>query len=153
MTSISLPSHQVAGGSPATCHHPADRASLNRRVDVGQALSALARCAADRANGLSGDDRDDAAPGSLLRSALAHLGMTIDEFEAAPLVPEKPGSALGSDRTPVLTLGALVVLRAADRRQRAGSDWRTCVITAERAAHRYLSIVPARILTEAVAHR
>jgi hypothetical protein len=117
----------------------------SKRVDAGQALTALERCTADRSSGPSGGDQQDAAPGSLLRSALTNLGMTVVEFEAAPLVPDRPDSRFTSDRTPVLTLGALVVLRAADRHQRAGGAWGTCVIAAERAARRYLSIMPARL--------
>lgn len=118
----------------------------SKRVDAGQALTALDRCTADRFNGPWGDAQQDAAPGNLLRSALDYLGMTIAEFEAAPLVPERSDSLLRSDRAPVLTLGALVILRAADRHQRAGGAWSACVTAAERAARRYLSIIPVRML-------
>jgi len=141
MASISPASHQLVQDLRL-----GNKTPVSKPVDAGQALTALDRCTADRTNGLSGDDRQDHVPGSLLRSALAHLGLTVVEFEAAPLIPERSNSLLRSDRTPVLTIGVIVVLRAADRHQRAGGAWSTCVIAAERAAHRFLSIMPARIL-------
>lgn len=105
---------------------------MPRIVDAGEAFDALHLCAVTmRAH--EPTDPSDGTP--LVTTALARMRL------ATPLAE---GNASG------LTLGALVVLRAADRAERRGADPLTAVRHARAALLKYVDLLPARLLQPAM---
>ncbi len=129
---------------PLTCTAPQVSAAPHPAspVDVARALAALTECAARRPHCITSD-------GSLMRAALARLGLGPADLDLVPIVPERDRSAEDLGRH--VTIGAVVVLKGADRAERRGFCWEVCVRLARARAVRHLSALP-EALFESAAH-
>jgi hypothetical protein len=110
-------------------------------ITVLDALDLLRECLDDAA-GQTQIVVDDymSRPGSLLAHALAKRGLADVDLNLLPIIAEAQADAHSAG--PALTLGALVALKAADRAQRAGSDWSIATITARAVVLKYVDLLP-----------
>ncbi|MCU1655350.1 MAG: hypothetical protein JWO57_6 [Pseudonocardiales bacterium] len=117
-------------------------------IDIVDALDLLERCVQDRRAGHRSGN-------GIVALALTKGGMPLTEVSRLADTPI--GDAYAAGRRPLnLTLGAVVVLRAADSVERRGQPWGLALQAALRAASRYAELIPdgvARRATEAAPAR
>ncbi|MDT4936738.1 MAG: hypothetical protein QOG80_409 [Pseudonocardiales bacterium] len=148
-----------------TCTFPRKRRDTRRQgpagvparplIDIGTALDLLAAAVADRGGSfvyppVPDPDRTclfrmNDGPGCLVAHALSMAGVDVDEL--APLRHDSIRELYRQDRLPVrLTLGALVVLAAAERSEDHGCTWGAALGRATDAAARFVDLLPVREL-------
>jgi hypothetical protein len=127
-----------------------------RRIDMVEALDLLDSCVRDYGEGFRSQRRHDALPtatDSIVTLALSKAGAPLTAL--SPLAHTPIADLYASGRPPLpLTLGAVVVFRAAESEDRRGQTWAMCSQAALRAASRFVELIPDRVVrcaAEAVA--
>lgn len=120
-------------------------------IDVIDALDRLDECVRDQADG---HDPSDASrlPGALLAAAVGKPLAIADALLQLPLVPDRRVGESAMERE-TLSIGALVALRTADRKQRAGACWSCSAAAAQRSVVAYVDLLPDRLLRQAAEQR
>jgi hypothetical protein len=118
-------------------------------MDVVDALDLLDACLRSQAAGYY-SAADSEVPGALLSAALGSPPMR--EHGVLGLPPRCELEDSESECEPgTLTIGALIALRAADRKQRAGSSWNCSVAAARSAVVAYVDLLPVQLIQRATA--
>jgi hypothetical protein len=139
----------VARGK-ANCTYRDTRPPSARRLDIVDALDLLDRCVRERGEGYRSlpqrlsagtDDASPAAPDGIVTLALSKAGAPRTALGPLAHTPVVEGGAAGRAR-PNLTLGAVVVFRAAESVERRGQTWAMSLQAAERAASKFLELIP-----------
>jgi hypothetical protein len=125
-------------------------------IDIVDALDLLESCVRDRGEGYRSPRPRDAfqsATDSVVTYALSKTGAPLTAL--SPLAHTPIGDLYATGRHPLpLTLGAVVVFRAAESEDRRGHTWGMSLEAALRAASRFVELVPDRVVrcaAEAVA--
>lgn len=108
-------------------------------MDVVEALDLLDECVRSQAAGRYRAE-EAKVPGALLAVAVSRALPRAGKLLQIPLAPE---AGLGSELTKPesISIGALIALRAADRKQRTGACW-ACSVAA---ARRSVDLLPERL--------
>jgi hypothetical protein len=147
------------GGKPG-CHYRdgvdgADHSGLvwtDHPVDIVDALDLLGSCVRDRGEGHRSRRRGDGVPtatDSIVILALTKAGAPLTALRPLTHTPIADLYASGQHPLP-LTLGAVVVFRAAESEDRRGQTWGMSLQAALRAASRFVDLVPDRVVSSAV---
>lgn len=106
-------------------------------IDIGEALDLLDWCVRDR-----GEDYRSAATDRIVPLALRKAGAPLTAV--SPLARTRVADIYASDRhNPLnLTLGAVMVLSAAESAERDEQTWEIALQAALRAASRFLELIP-----------
>jgi hypothetical protein len=118
-------------------------------MDVVDAFDLLDACLRDQAAGHH-SAADSEVPGALLSAALGSPPMREHGVLRLPLECELGDSESGCEPG-TLTIGALIALRAADRKQRSGSCWNCSVAAALSAVVAYVDLLPMQLIQRATA--
>jgi hypothetical protein len=118
-------------------------------IDIIDALDLLDRCVRDRGDGYRSLSRGDAFPtatDSIVALALSKAGAPLTAL--SPLAHTPIAELYASGRPPLpLTLGAVVVFRAAESVDRRGQTWATSYQAALRAASRFVELIPDKVVS------
>jgi hypothetical protein len=129
-------------------------------IDIVDALDLLDSCVRDRGEGYrslrrrlpavprtGGNDACPAATDSIVTLALTKAGAPLTALR--PLAHTSVADVYASGRHRInLTLGAVVVFRAAESVERRGQTWAMSLQAALRAASRFVELIPDRVLSE-----
>jgi hypothetical protein len=129
-------------------------------IDIVDALDLLDSCVRDRGEdyrslrrrlpAVSRTGRNDAFPAatdSIVTLALTKAGAPL--IALSPLAHTSVADVYASERHRInLTLGAVVVFRAAESVERRGQTWAMSLQAALRAASRFVELIPDRVLSE-----
>jgi hypothetical protein len=125
-------------------------------IDIVDALDLVDSCVRECGEGYRSLRRRDAIPtatDSIVTLALSKAGVPLTAL--SPLAHTPIADLYVSGRHPLpLTLGAVVVFRAAESEDRRGQTWAICSEAALRAASRFVELIPDRVVgyaAEAVA--
>jgi hypothetical protein len=126
-------------------------------IDIVDALDLLDSCVRDRGPGYRSlprrlravsptgvDDAFPAATESIVTLALSKAGAPLTALRLLAHTPVADVYASGRHRLN-LTLGAVVVLRAAESMERHGQTWAMSLQAARRAASRFVELIPDRV--------
>jgi hypothetical protein len=120
-------------------------------IDIVDALDLLASCVRDRGEGyrsLRPRDELPSATDSIVIDALSKAGAPLTAL--SPLAHTPIADLYASGRHPVpLTLGAVVVFRAAESEDRRGHTWGMSLEAALRAASRFVELAPDGVVRRA----
>jgi hypothetical protein len=131
------------------------------RIDLVDALDLLESCVRERgedyrsprrrlpaASPTGSGDAFPTATDSIVTLALSKAGMPLTAL--IPLAYTPIADVYASGQHPLnLTLGAVVVLRAAESAERRGQTWAMSLQAALRAASRFVDLIPDRVLGRA----
>jgi hypothetical protein len=132
------------------------------RIDLVDALDLLESCVRDRGEGYrsphrrlpavsptgSGDAFPTATDNSIVTLALSKAGAPLTALISLASTPI--ADLYASGRHPLnLTLGAVVVFRAAESAERRGQTWAMSLQAALRAASRFVDLIPDRVVARA----
>jgi hypothetical protein len=120
-------------------------------IDAIDALGLLDECVRDQAAGRYTPE-EASAPGALLAVAVSRALTDARGLLEMPLAPEAWAKDAVTKRE-TISIGALVALRAADRRQRAGGCWACSAAAARRSVLAYVDLLPGRLWQEAADER
>jgi hypothetical protein len=130
-------------------------------IDIVDALELLGSCVRERgesyqppcrrlptASPTESEDRYPAARDSIITLALSKAGAPPEALNAVAHMPIVEVYASG--RPPLdLSLGAVVVLHAADSAELRGQAWAMCLQAALEAASRFVELIPDRVVARA----
>jgi hypothetical protein len=126
-------------------------------LDIVDALNLLDRCVRERGEGYRSlpdrlsagpDDASPAATDGIVTLALSKAG--APRTALSPLAHTPVADVYASGRSPLdLTLGAVVVFRAAESLERRGQTWAASLQAAVRAASRFLELIPDGVVGDA----
>jgi hypothetical protein len=114
-------------------------------IDVADALELLEICADEMSSqGAGGTCRTEGVPkrrASLTARALAKGQLNVADLSRFPLRSSQPGT--GEYDEPLMTLGAMIVFRTADKFGRAGASTSRTLDAVYRAVQGYVDILPS----------
>jgi hypothetical protein len=121
-------------------------------IDIVDALDLLDSCVRDHGEGYrSATGPKEAVPtatDSIVTLALSKAGAPLSAL--SPLAHTPIADLYASGRHPIpLTLGAVVVFRAAESVDRRGQTWAMSLQAALRAASRFVELIPDKVVTSA----
>ena len=120
-------------------------------IDIVDALDLLDECVRGEAAGHYSPE-DAKLPGALLAAVVSQAFPSARGLLRAPLGPRSRAEDAATGRE-TISLGALIALRTADRKQRTGAPWVSSVAAARRAVMAYVDLLPERLLQEAADER
>jgi hypothetical protein len=152
------PRPAVGRGTPGCSYRSggagADHSGLSWKhhvIDIVDALDLLASCVRDRGEGYRSLHPRDALPSatdSVVIYALSKAGAPLTAL--SPLAHTPIADLYASGRHPLpLTLGAVVVFRAAESEDRRGHTWGMSLEAALRAASRFVELAPDSVVRRA----